>query len=426
MTDRYLIVLLSLTIAVFGSAAGAQTVPNTELRNGRWFDGTAFKPRTMYSVDGRFTSKKPAKIDESVDLAGLWVIPPFAEGHNHRPATGVEEWDRRAINNFLTAGVFYVKTMGNLPIDEDGKKALGLNRPDGLDVVFGQGSITGSGGHPIGLIEDVLMRQGYFPGFTKERLRDYRYFTVDSAEELERKWPAVLRNGPDHIKIMLWYSEEYEKRKNDPGFFSLRGLDPKLVPLIVQKARAAGLRVAGHVTSTADLKVAVDAGVYELAHLPLLGRELISESVAKVIAERGIVVNTTANRADAIIRLPRVGVPANEQDAVAKIYLDNLRLLYKSGAKLVVASDDTSDTSVKEALYLNGLGIFDTAKLIKMWTETTPLSIYPGRKIGRFEDGYEASFIALEADPIADLANVKKIRYRFKQGLFLEPAGSGK
>ncbi len=420
MTGKFRIACVIITLASFAVQAAAQTEQNTALLNGKWFDGKAFKARTMYSVDGRFTSKKPVKIDKTIDLSGLFLVPPLAEAHNHRPATGVEEWDRQAINNFLAGGVFYVKIMGNLPIGEDGKKALRLNRANGLDAVFGQGSLTGSGGHPIGLIENVLMRQGYFPGFTKEQLRDHRYFTVDSAEELEKKWPMVLKNRPDHIKIMLWYSEEYEKRKSDPGFFSLRGLDPKLVPLIVQKARAAGLRVAAHVTSTADLKVAVDAGVYELAHIPLLGRELISEADARSIAKKGIIVNTTARRAGEIIRLPRLGAPPNEQEQVAKIYLDNLRLLYKSGAKLVVASDDTSDTSVKEALYLNGLGIFDTATLLKMWTETTPLSIFPGRKIGQFAEGYEASFIALEADPLADLANVTKIKYRFKQGAPIE------
>ena len=420
MTDKFKIAFLTISITFLAFNSWAQTVPNTALLNGKWFDGKVFKARAMYSVDGRFTSKKPSKIEKTIDLSGLFIIPPLAEAHNHRPATGVEEWDRQAIRNFLTAGVFYVKVMGNLPINDEGKRALGLDRPDGLDAVFGQGSITGSGGHPIGLVENVLMRQGYFRGFTKEQLRDHRYFTVDSPEELEKKWPMILRNRPDHIKIMLWYSEEYEKRKADPGFFSLRGLDPKLVPLIVQKARAAGLRVAAHVTSTDDLRVAVEAGVYELAHIPLLGRELIPDAVARMVAEKGIVVNTTARRADEIIRMPRFGAPPNEQDAVAKIYLDNLRLLYKSGAKLVVASDDTSDTSVKEGLYLYGLGIFDTATLLKMWTETTPLSIFPGRKIGRFDEGYEASFIALEADPLADLANVKRIKYRFKQGVPIE------
>lgn len=38
------------------------------------------------------------------------------------------------------------------------------------------------------------------------------------------------------------------------------------------------------------------------------------------------------------------------------------------------------------------------------------------RKIGRLLEGCEASFLALEGNPIDNLENVRKIKYRFKQG----------
>jgi imidazolonepropionase-like amidohydrolase len=408
---------LSLAVAFLCFSTAGQTPPNTALVNGKWFDGKEFKARTVYSVDSRFTAKKPARIDKTVDLTGLFVIPPLADAHNHSIATGVDEWDRRAIARFLADGVFYVKIMGNLPISEEGKRALPLNRPDGLDVVFGQGSITGSGGHPIGLIENVLMSRGYFPGFTKERLRDYRYFIVDSEAELEQKWPAILRLRPDHIKTLLWSSDEYEKRKNDPAFYGQRALDPSLLPKIVAKAHASGLRVSTHVTTAADFKIAVAAGVDEIAHLPYLGSDTIEVADAKLAAERKIVVNTTASL---LKRLPKNALPDAERPGVEKAQIANLKLLFENNVRLAIGSDDTGDTSINEALYLSGLGVFDTATLLRIWTEATPLSIFPDRKIGRFEDGYEASFIALDADPLADLSNVKRIKYLFKQGALFD------
>ena len=411
------LVFLSFVFACLCLSTSGQTPPNTALVNGKWFDGKSFRTQTMYSVGGKFTSKKPARIDKTIDLTGLFVIPPLADAHNHSVATGVDEWDRRAIARFLADGVFYVKIMGNLPISAEGIRALPLNRPDGLDVVFGQGSITGSGGHPIGLIENVLMSRGYFPGFTKERLLDYRYFTVDSEAELEQKWPAILRLRPDHIKTLLWSADEYEKRKNDPAFFGQRALDPRLLPKIVAKAHASGLRVSTHVTTASDFGIAVAAGVDEIAHLPYLGSATITVADAKLAAERNITVATTASL---IRRLPKNALPDTERPGVEKAQLANLKMLFENKVRLAIGSDDTSDTSVGEALYLNGLGIFDTATLLRMWTETTPLSIFPDRKIGRFEEGYEASFIALEADPLLDLSNVKRIKYRFKQGVSLE------
>jgi len=38
-----------------------------------------------------------------------------------------------------------------------------------------------------------------------------------------------------------------------------------------------------------------------------------------------------------------------------------------------------------------------------------------------FREGYEASFLALEGNPIEDLRNLHRIKLRFKQGVLLEP-----
>ena len=55
--------------------------------------------------------------------------------------------------------------------------------------------------------------------------------------------------------------------------------------------------------------------------------------------------------------------------------------------------------------------------LLKMWTETTAQTIFPGRKIGELREGYEASFLALEGNPLDDIMNVHRIKLRFKQGM---------
>ena len=128
MNQRFKAALIGLSITVFLLQAAAQSAPNTALVNGKWFDGKAFTARTVYSVEGRFTSKRPTRIENTVDLAGLWVIPPLAEAHNHSIGTGVDEWDRRAINRFLADGVFYVKIMGNLPLSIEAKNALPRSR----------------------------------------------------------------------------------------------------------------------------------------------------------------------------------------------------------------------------------------------------------------------------------------------------------
>jgi len=86
---------------------------------------------------------------------------------------------------------------------------------------------------------------------------------------------------------------------------------------------------------------------------------------------------------------------------------------------LAIGSDSYRQTAMSEGLALAKLGIFDNRSLLQMWCETTAATIFPARKIGRLSEGYEASFLILEADPLQDFANLQKISRRFKQGEFL-------
>jgi imidazolonepropionase-like amidohydrolase len=98
---------------------------------------------------------------------------------------------------------------------------------------------------------------------------------------------------------------------------------------------------------------------------------------------------------------------------------DNLRLLHEYGVKLAVGSDH-AETSLAEVLTLKALHLFDNLTLLKLWCEATPAAIFPGRRIGRFAEGYEASFVALSGDPTRDFEHVKAIRLRVKQGVRLD------
>jgi imidazolonepropionase-like amidohydrolase len=77
------------------------------------------------------------------------------------------------------------------------------------------------------------------------------------------------------------------------------------------------------------------------------------------------------------------------------------------------------DTSMREFEQLATLDVWDRPALLRMWAETTPRAIFPERRIGLLQDGYEASFLALAGNPLEDLANVRRINLRFKQGVAL-------
>ncbi len=400
--------------------------------NGQWFDGKTFRRQILYSVDGVLVRKKPERIDEIVDLKNGYVIPPFADAHTHHfdnPAN-IEQH----VAMYLTDGVFYAKVPTNVRT-----RALlvanKVNRPNSVDVSYAHGGLTSSFGHPMATYEGLALyhRPAPFDAEETERVRASRlrdndaYYIIDTARDLEKKWPLILDGKPDFIKVYLFDSNEYEERRRWADRVGHTGLDPKLVPLIVNKAHAAGLRVSTHVNSVFDYRVALKAGVDEMAHLPGNLVDLnadsqkykLSEDDAKETARHGVwVVPAPAFLETFNSQNPAFNAQIKKQTEEVKIH--NLKLLKRYGVKIAFGSDNFGRSPVKDVLYLESLKVFSKLEMLKIWCEDTPRTIFPRRKIGVLADGYEASFLVLGDNPLSDFRAIKNIRLRFKQGYFLK------
>ncbi|MEM8962670.1 MAG: amidohydrolase [Acidobacteriota bacterium] len=389
-----------------------------ELVNGHWFNGEDFVAKTFYIVSGTLTESKPPLIDRRVDLEGGWIVPPYGEAHNHN-IVQLSHLEQK-IREYLAAGVFYVK-IANSVREYTSKIRDRLNQPDSLDVVFANGGITASNGHPVRLYEDRL-RHHMYRGVERFWFNDRAYFIIENEADLETKWPKIQATPPDFIKTFLLYSEEFATRRDDPTYSGRKGLDPKLLPKIVAKAHAEGLRVSTHVETATDFRHALDAGTDEIAHLP--GYKIpeqydvstfqISPADAKRAAERGTVVVTTTILAKLKTKDPeRLALTQRNQ-------VRNLRLLDTAGVPIAIGSDRFDLTSVDEALYLKEIDALDNLALLRHWCESTAQSIFPERPIGRLADGFEASFLVLGGNPIEDFQHVLDIRRGFKQGVELD------
>jgi imidazolonepropionase-like amidohydrolase len=261
----------------------------------------------------------------------------------------------------------------------------------------------------------LFFTRGYYEGIfdSKDEIAGIGYTEVADREELVRKWPDLIRQKPDFIKVMLSHSEEYDLRKDDQEYFGYKGIDPDLVPDLVDLAHAEGLTVTAHIDTAADFHYAVSASVDEIAHLPGTDeREVIRSKDAYIAAEKDIAVITTISLTTKI----KDDSP-NYYEEIMKQHASNLQRLKDAGVRILVGSDmPYRDTSVGEAFLLYELGIFTSEELLKMWCETTPRSIFPGRNIGRLNEGFEASFLVLGGNPIEDFARVRNISMRVKQG----------
>ena len=411
---------IMLGARVFGQQPLSKTY---EFIDGQWFDGHEFRSKRLYALGGILTATKPSKIDSVMDLTGKYVIPPFGEAHNHNVEWSDEETFSRLKRTYLEAGIFYVKNPNNLPrtrtplLDK-------INIPTSIDAVFANGGLTASGGHPLGVVKRNIERGG----MTEKDGDGGFYFIIDNLADLDRKWEKILAGKPDFIKTYLLYSEEYEKRKTDEKYFAWKGLNPALLPEIVRRAHRANLRVTTHIETASDFHNALVAGVDEIAHTPGfrpeksdwtkydVSRFKISEGDVRLAARNDVVVVTTLVSAIDHGLQKKEGEPFNE---IRDLLIQNLQLLKRHSVHIAVGSDSYRQTSLAEALNLRKLEVFDNRTLLKMWCETTVATIFPKRKIGRLKEGYEASFLVLDGNPLQDFTNVQKINKRFKQGEFL-------
>ena len=158
-------------------------------------------------------------------------------------------------------------------------------------------------------------------------------------------------------------------------------------------------------------EIAVNAGVDEISQLP--GYQDVGEDE-----------NCAISREDASLTFKRGGyltLVTSEYEkkrsrAVIENETHNFALLKPRHARFTLGSDAFGKTPTIGAIAMSKLGIFSNLELLKMWCESTPRTIFPGRKIGLLREGYEASFLVLNGNPLKEFAQVKAIRLRVKQG----------
>jgi predicted amidohydrolase YtcJ len=399
---------------------------NRAFVNGRVFDGQRFVTRSLYvTANGRFSQSRLGDADV-VDLSGGFVVPPFGEGHNHNTD------NEQAIERYLSVGIFYVSNPNSLPTART-KLHPRFNTPSGVDVQLAGGGLTATGGHPIGLVQRNIARKIW----TEADGEGAFYYSIDSADDLAGKWPAILTARPDFIKIYVLYSEEFAKRRDDTASIGWKGLDPALVPLIVQRAKEAGLRVAAHVETAADFRAAVRGGVATIAHLPGFRPPLaerpfypnldayrLTAADARAAAQRHVtVVSTVSDLLEATERGQRGFTPSNSE-AFRALIRHNLSVLKAAGVSIALGTDNYSKTSDAEVRAIASLGVFSPLELLRMWSVVTPTMIFPNRRIARLAPGYEASFLVLDGDPTHSTGSLFRITRRVKQGVTL-PSAAG-
>ena len=390
-----------------------------ELRNARWFDGQIFRSGRLFVHQGRFVAEPPAGVAvQRLDLTERYLVAPLAEAHNHnlQNSWGFENFAPR----YIADGVFYAAMLCSDPSSVAPLRQR-AGAPDTPDVVFVTSCITSSDGHPLGMLLDDKAE----PPVRFEDVADRAVLVMDSEADVARKWPLVAARPGRLIKLILSFHDRPALRR-EPKNHGRLGLSAEVAAAIVRQAHAAGLRVSAHVDTAADFAAAVRAGVDQIAHLPgyFFHHDspaedfLISPELARDAARRGIQVVTTT----AASRLFRADEAL--QARITATQQQNLRRLRDAGVPLLLGSDVFFGTALTEYRRLQELAVLPPPELLRMATVSTPLALFPERRLGCFEPGCEASFLVLASDPLQDPDALSKPVLRVKQGRQLLPAAT--
>ncbi len=380
-----------------------------ELKNARWFDGRQIQRGNLYVEDGVFVAKKPAKVNRKMDLRGQQVlINPLAEAHNHNLQTAWG-WGQYA-DKYIDEGVFYAAMLCGDPAGVAEVAPLAAT-PAAPDVSFVTACITSPDGYPLAAV---------LPEPTPAAAAAQSLIVmVDSPTQAREQWPAIQARGGRWLRLVLAHSERPELRQQ-PEMFGRLGLRPDTAAELTRLAHADGKRVVAHVETAADFDAALAAGVDAIAHLPGYANTLnepaerfaISETAAAQAArQKTAVITTTA--ATALFKLDDAALAA-----LREVQRANLARLQAAGVPLLMGSDVFIGTARNELHALADLGL-DRATVLRLATQDTPRALFPGRRLGCFEPGCEASFLLLGGDPLADLNQVDMPLLRVKQGRLL-------
>jgi imidazolonepropionase-like amidohydrolase len=222
-------------------------------------------------------------------------------------------------------------------------------------------------------------------------------------------------------------------------------LQPAVVPAITSRAHELGMTVTGHVPTALGIAGAVAAGMDHVAHLQISGDPSAPEAraIIELLAKRKIVVDPTLPWNELLGRAP--GTPPETFEAGFPLAAPSLAMNYRSvtnktdaaaaGERMIKALFDAgvpivagTDGAVPGFSLLRSLELYVEAGLTPMQalqsaTQVPAEAMGLGADRGTLAAGKRADFSVLEADPLRDISNVRRVRWVGTNGRVLAAGG---
>jgi imidazolonepropionase-like amidohydrolase len=408
--------IVAALVLVFSSQVQAEVIA---IRAGTLVDpshGTTSKDRIIViengvikRVGGQLDLPKDATI---IDLSHQWVMPGLIDAHTHMTlteGTGDAPFESiylnqsstlrglRGLHNVtqvLNAGFTSLRDVGNSAEYSmtDVRRAIEAGWFMGPTIIDAGKIIAPFGGQS----HDIPPRQGPFWQF--------EYIDADGPQEVRKAIRTNIYYGARVIKLVA---------DNNPYHFSLDEFRAA-----VDEAHRAGVPVAVHVYGGDALENAIEAGVDSIEH----GFDL-TDAQLKRMKEKGIfLVGTDFPRAHLDIEGTSGGI-LPEPAVLAPKIIDRLRRAHRMGVRLAFGTDTVIEMPgrTRADLMLDYLAVWHEADvpnidILKAMTSEAATLLRIGKERGAIVEGLQADIIAMPADPLADIQNLRKVDFVMKNG----------
>ena len=429
MTAIRLFFLAAVLIAIRLPAASAQETV-LAIENITLIDGTGRPPvaNTTIVVEGdRILEVGTDDIQiprgaRRIDGRGKYVIPGLIDGHIHLQGADAPDdaLALRLLEGYLYCGVTSVYDAGNpadfiFPLRERERSGAIIS-----PRIFAAGPpITNLGGHG----GDMAL-------------------TIEDWEVDRAKLDALFARKPDMIKIT----------RDERGWGPRPMIDSMpidLVQTIFRYANEHGIRTTIHVSSELHVWQVIYAGADTLAH-PVI-QAPVSERYLNLVRVKRIPLSSTLTVGDSHARLAeasdfldqplyRATLDPNEimrlkteeskkragslwtgwMKVMNPVAQDNLRRVNEVGGVVALGTDRSNGADTHRELELLVGGGISPDDAISIGTLNAAKYIGMEKELGTIEAGKLADLVILDADPTADINNVKRIHMVIKNGSLID------
>lgn len=405
---------LAVGMALAAQPASAET---TIVRAARYLDveaGRYVAPAVLVIEDGKISAINPATLPSGavIDLCAMTLLPGLMDAHTHLTFDIGPGWETEPVR--FTAGDYALrgamnarKTLlaGFTTVREVGSAALtDVALANAVDKGWVEGPRIIPSGHALGVTGGHCDTTGFGPGILES---DETGGVADGADAFVRAARYQIKHGAKVIKICA-----------TAGVLSFEGsvgaqqMSFEEMKAVADEAHRHGVKVAAHAHGTDGVIAASNAGVDSIEH-----GSVITEEAARVLKQNGTWLVPTLYLTRTIDWASLPPAIAAKARSVMPLADESFKLALRRGVKIALGTD--------AAVYPHGDNAGELIRHVELGD--TPIGAIRSATVnnaalfgladrGRLAPGLLADIIAVDGDPLADIAALKTVGFVMKGG----------